>query len=190
MAEQFAEAPLIEEDVYILITQCLQNGFFLADENRLCLPSESVKKMLIGEQDVEMVIGLKNRRRFGSQIKAGPLYRFLDSAITPYCDGTVKNHKLHVIHIKDWHVPSQEYDLERNLYGAHCEAFSWDSEPIDGFDKFLKPWAKNKESSAKAKGKEGYQDGNATFYEVLSDSVFDFRPDATIELDPSFDDPR
>ncbi len=186
MAEQRVDASSKEEDVYIVITQCLQNGFFLADENRLCLPAETVKQMLIGEQDAEMLMGLKNRRRFGSRIKTGPLYRFLDSAITPYRDGTVKNHTLHVIHIKDWHLPSAEYDLERNLYGAHCEAFSWDSEPIEGFNEFLQPWIKDKESTDKAKGKEGYRDGNATFYEVLSDSVFDFRPDATIDLDPSF----
>ena len=37
-----------ERDVYILITQCLQNSFFLSKESQLCLPDDVVRQMLVG----------------------------------------------------------------------------------------------------------------------------------------------
>jgi hypothetical protein len=36
--------------VYILITQCLQNAFFLEEENRMCLPPDTAMRMLVGSQ--------------------------------------------------------------------------------------------------------------------------------------------
>jgi hypothetical protein len=39
-----------EDTRYVLVTQCLQNDFFLNRECRLSLPDEAVKTMLLGKR--------------------------------------------------------------------------------------------------------------------------------------------
>lgn len=193
--------------IHILITQCLQNGFFLSDSNRLALPEDEVARMLIGaykeevEEDRKSIIqniasrtavfrqfipDKKDNRRYykRSDLKKGPLYRFLNTVINkPH-----RNAVLHVIHIKDWHTLSERYDEERKLYGGHCEADTWEAEPIDNYEEFLKPWGDDIQNRKKAQSLVGYpkdKDGKIIFYEVLSDSVFDFKRSTTIEHEQS-----
>ena len=171
------------ENTYILITQCLQNNFFLADENRLCLPKEVVAQMLVGTGESVPALDTlldyeKNHRKFNQKhIEAGPLYQFLDAAI--YADQKLDKSKrdpLHIINIQDWHERgSKNYDAERRLYGLHCEADTWEADTLHGFDKFFKPWLKD-ETKAPLEG-EVYNDGECNyFYRVHSDSLFDFQP--------------
>src|SRR5262249_43868122 len=140
--------------VYILITECLQNDFFLADDNRLCLPRDVVANMLIGTADdhagdaVYDKNDVQGRRQFKTNgnsdpLKKGPLYRFFD-VVTKERDS-----ELYMINIRDWHNPSPEYDAERRTYGSHCKAGSWGAKGIDGFEKFLEPWELIKDKEAK-----------------------------------------
>jgi nicotinamidase-related amidase len=196
--------------VHILITQCLQNGFFLSDSNRLALPEEEVSRMLIGAYEEELeneenrVMDLarkapvfrrfvpkkeNNRRSYKrTDLKNGPLYQFLKTVI----DKPARNAELHVIHIKDWHTLSERYDEERRLYGGHCEANTWEAEPIEAYEEFLKPWGNNKASYDEARSLNGYKrpaeppkKSLVSFYEVLSDSVFDFKNSRTIQHEKS-----
>lgn len=167
------------DSVYILMTQCLQNNFFLAHENRLCLPDEIAMRMLVSgevKSDVNAMYSLNVNHRVvkPDYLQGGPLYRFLQAAI----DDPNRLNPLHVIHIKDWHESSASYDGERRAYGAHCEAGTWEAEPIDGLDCYLQPWRGLPGARAKAQSVYGYRDERTTFYEVLSDTLFDFLPDA------------
>ena len=182
------------ESIHILITQCLQNAFFLADDNRLCLPNDVAMRMLLGTQegveikpvaDPETMDREQNRRVVGEdQLKTGPLYSFFNAVTTD----TGKQHDLHIINVRDWHAPSSYYDEERRLYGVHCEAHTWEARPIKGFDRFLRLWETLKSEDEKQEAKEaarslkGYQHDNATYYDVRSDSVFDFKPPESEEL--------
>lgn len=228
-----------DNPVYILITQCLQNAFFLDDESRLCLPENEAIRILVGSnKTLKAEISEKgeekwwinsrqgaineNRRVIPEKLyKNGPLYLFFE-AIT-------QNRKspLHIINIKDWHQPSASYDYERRTYGAHCEANTWSAKGIDGFEKFLEPpvnlttistlhnqikaleaeYEKNRQNHSESHPIDStqtdeevkqlkdkiqriedeiaarkhedriiYTDGNITYYEVRSDSVFDFKP--------------
>ncbi|MBC8098030.1 MAG: hypothetical protein H7Y11_01185 [Armatimonadetes bacterium] len=197
-----------DNNVYILITQCLQNGFFLADENRLCLPKDVAHMMLVGNQSGYSVADVsppnqQNQRQFDpNRVRKGPLYQFFD-AVTGKAHPERK-HDLHIINIRDWHAPSAQYDEERSLYGVHCEANTWEAESIEGFEPFLKPWGSNLDFMRQAQSLAGYraervdtqfdrqigngavtrsaQDSKLRFYDVRSDSVFDFKPPTSDEL--------
>ncbi len=187
---------------YILITQCLQNGFFLSEDSRLCLPEDEVYRMLIGLQRTENASPYENktprnsdeaataddtrgnRHKLHPDYKKGPLFQFLKTVI----EKERRNEVLHVIHIKDWHELSQRYDDERRLYGRHCEAFTWEAEPLDGYKTYLAPWRGEAMTQPKPDQPQrrlsGYLDPrrpNVRFYEVLSDSVYDFKRSETIE---------
>ncbi|GEM_PF-1136148 len=142
------------DTVYILITQCLQNGFLLAHDSRLVMDDDIVAKMLLkpqGNQDVDdqdaqhnrtsnPYFKLGNNKREIKNKKAlveGPLYQFLSHLMDDRDDNT---DTLHAIHLRDWHKPSRDYDLERASYGPHCEAGTWESEALDNFDPYLAPW--------------------------------------------------
>ncbi len=210
-------------NVYILIAQCLQNGFFLADENRLCLPGDVAMRLLVGMQasaaesykmrELLDEIGsdnpqrnlmgkatrqriqetfrrvwvrdpqLHNRRRIhDGLVQQGPLYSFLKALIDDKSrTAQDSQHWLHFINIKDWHVPSDSYDEERRLYGSHCEAGTWEADSLEGFDAYLKPWGSSPDGERQAvQDVAGYAvpGKRMTFYEVRSDSIYDFRPEA------------
>lgn len=165
------------DSVYVLITQCLQNNFYLAHNNRLCLPDDITMHMLVGSTsklDTKDMYTLDvNRRQVRPDLLMdGPLYRFLEAAI----DDPNRHNDLHVIHIKDWHQPSESYDAERRAYGSHCEVDTWEAEPLDCFDKYLQPWKGLPGARVKAQSIEGFRDDRTVFYEILSDTMFDFRP--------------
>jgi nicotinamidase-related amidase len=173
--------------VYILITQCLQNSFFMEEESRLCLPKDIVAQMLVGSTEdgapVEKVQTRGNRREvIESALKNGPLYRFLQVVVERQ-----RSNPLHVIHIKDWHEASENYDRERRLYGAHCEAGTWGAAPLEGFEGFLMPWGTDKADSPQAVDRflNGFKgDNNTTYYEVRSDTLFDLQPDRARPQEP------
>ncbi len=213
------EAPTEKSDepIFILITQCLQNSFFLAEEDRLCLPQDVVEQMLVGSDEnhlpdqrsdltnrsyrqvrvrrrsrrlPEVTFPVKpvNRRVFDPQlVKVGPLYRFFEIVLNEKWRGADSN--LHVIHIRDWHESSESYDRERRLYGSHCEANTWEAEPLEGFDEFLRPWpdAPNAPDVPDApppiqQTKAGFlnpQQNHTTYYEVRSNTLFDLRNDTS-----------
>jgi nicotinamidase-related amidase len=185
-----------KDNTFILITQCLQNGFFLSDDGRLALPRDVVARMLVGRDQVhEDVIGTdkpKNRRSIKRKdLEAGPLYSFLRAIVE--ADNVPSN--VHVVNIRDWHAPSDNYDHERSAYGIHCEAGTWDAEYLQGFESVLAPWMKYKPNGTfevdeaiqrQAQSVSGYaytrKNDKVTFYDVRSDSVFDFRTPSSLEL--------
>lgn len=162
---------------YILITQCLQNDFFLNKECKLRLPDEEVRKMLIGRDDTKL-----EKNAGGGRIKLshgvlsnGPLGVFLDSVIGRRCRGEDGQGILHVINIRDWHEDSPFYDAERRIYGVHCEKGSWGADYIEGLEKYLDPTKGNKHLSPKTESRF-WTEGNVRIYHIYSDSLFDFRP--------------
>ena len=46
---------------------------------------------------------------------------------------------MHVINIRDWHVPGHGYDVERRAYGSHCESGTWGVRYVDGLDAIPRP---------------------------------------------------
>lgn len=181
--QQTQPIPEIQErpkNLFVLVTQCLQNSFFLEADCQLCLPSRVVEQMLLGAggelQDTNRTAS--SVRHFPTGLlRAGPLYRFLDTVI----NSRSREDPLHIINIKDWHDRSPNYDQERRVYGTHCEADTYGAECIDGFEVLLEPWKTLANRTAasdahlKALEPEGYQHEINFYHEVRSDTLFDFQ---------------
>ena len=165
---------------YILITQCLQNDFFLNRECRLCLPDAEVKKMLVGKDD-ESKDGPKLEVKQGSsQLELvrgskGPLGLFLEAVIGRRRRGKDGHGTLHVINIRDWHEPGPSYDQERCRYGSHCEKGTWGADYIEGLGEYLDP-ARNRRPKLPSAEGQFFKEGRVRIHHVHSDSVFDFKP--------------
>jgi hypothetical protein len=185
--------------VYILMTQCLQNSFFFSEENRLRLPEQSVRQLLVGNNAKDATTIFETTSERGSDaakrklkkglLEQGPLYMFLDALI----NDPKRENNLHIINVKDWHTPTEPYDIERRKYGTHSEEKTWGAKTLDGIEQFLEPWAlanfpeherKQAEQQAldpatgyklhdKDKGKHKE---DTYLYEIRSNSVFDFQP--------------
>jgi len=157
---------------YILITECLQNDFFLNPECRLYLGDPEVKKLLIASRSHDFGFDVRQGRRAipDRLLREGPLGLFLESVI-----GTRLKEEnaelLHVVNIRDWHVPNRSYDSERRLYGRHCEAGTWGAGYIAGLREYLDPEPPLGDGRARFCAR-----GSARIYHVHADSVFDFRP--------------
>lgn len=186
--------------VYILITQCLQNNFFLSRDNSLKLEEDQALKMLLKDRDAidryveregnrrtinipsNPIAGAMTSGRSRNPLEEGPLYQFFHATL----NDPNRANDLHVIHIKDWHRPSESYNRERKRYGSHCEAGTWEAQPIDGFDQFLQPWP-HRQILAEPPGQgeqqtlAGFQKGKTTHYEILSNTIHDFLPAKTEE---------
>jgi len=164
---------------YILITQCLQNDFFFNTQCKLCLPREAVRKMLIGrkgkngDSTTEKSNQATQRLELKKQdITRGPLGLFLKGVTSNRKSGV-----LHMVNIRDWHMPSESYDEERAKYGAHCEERTWGADYIDGLRKYLDPIRKGTgQSTVAEKRSRFFKKDNIHVYHVYSDSIFDFRP--------------
>jgi len=156
---------------FVLITQCIQNDFFLNVDCRLRLPDTIVPTMLLGYSDFDLhAAGNGPEDKRAAAIENGPFGMFLREAIGRRLedDGLPI---LHVINVRDWHVPGHAYDVERRAYGSHCEAATWGVEYVDGLDRFLDP--------THCAGEGDYAEvGAVRVYHVRSDSVFDFKPRA------------
>ncbi|GDY50907.1 hypothetical protein SVIO_015300 [Streptomyces violaceusniger] len=110
---------------YVLITQCLQNDFFLNLDCQLSLPDSAVSKLLLDSESGASLRAEGHRRVLSeAELRRSPLARFLDATVGSRMRGHGDG-VLHLINIRDWHVPGETYDLERRQYGAHCEADTW-----------------------------------------------------------------
>jgi hypothetical protein len=160
-----------DEPRYILITQCLQNDFFLNSECRLRLPDTIVPQMLLGPRHFDLHAG-GNRpdQKRAKAIEGGPLGIFLRATAGRRIAEDGSQGVLHVINIRDWHEAGDAYDLERRAYGNHCEAGTWGADYLEGLERYLDPTGAGMADYAEA--------GAARFYHVRSDSVFDFKPSA------------
>jgi hypothetical protein len=160
-----------DEPRYVLITQCLQNDFFLNADCVLKLPDTIVPQMLLGPRDFDVRAGGNGPdAKRGKAIEDGPLGIFLRATVGRRIDEDGSQGVLHVINIRDWHEAGDEYDFERRAYGNHCEAGTWGARYLEGLERYLDPTNAETVDYAEA--------GAARFYHVRSDSVFDFKPSA------------
>jgi len=165
-----AVADRSDESRFVLITQCLQNDLFLNDGCRLKLPETVVPQMLLGNDDFDLRAGGNGpHKRRAQAIRDGPLGIFLAATVGRAFDGDAT---LHVINIRDWHLPGRAYDAERRAYGAHCEPGTWGVRYLEGTESWLDPTA-----TADAADLPDYGErGGARVYHLRSDSLFDFKP--------------
>jgi hypothetical protein len=157
---------------YVLITQCLQNDFFLNRECRLFLPDSAARTMLLGKRGFDRDLGTASRRHVSANdLVAGPLGLFLEATIGRRRRGEDGNCTLDVINIRDWHETDDNYDVERRLYGAHCQRGTWGAAYIDGLDRYLDPAGARASEEARF-----FEEGSVRIHHVHADSLFDFRP--------------
>jgi hypothetical protein len=163
-----------EEPRYILITQCLQNDFFLNASDRLCLPIEEVKRVLIGcasESDKKILVKDGQYILPTGYPKNGPLGMFLKTLINER-KSAKEGPFLYILNICDWHIASECYDEERKRYGSHCEAYSEGAFYIKGLEPYLDP--AGTENTLSTEESKPYKEGRLCICHIRSDSVFDF----------------
>jgi hypothetical protein len=158
-----------DESVHILITECLQNDFFLNPACRLALPNPIVREMLLGKAHATLP-GLEGGPISAQLVAKGPLGVFLDATVGRRMRGEDGRGVLHLINIRDWHVPGASYDDERRLYGTHCEHGTWGAAYIDGLERYLDPNGSGDRDSPP------FEQGTVGVHHIRADSVFDFRP--------------
>ena len=157
---------------YVLLTECLQNDFFLNRECRLFLPDFAARTMLLGKRGFDRDLGTASRRRISSaDLAAGPLGLFLEATIGRRSRGEEGDCVLDVINIRDWHETDDNYDAERRLYGSHCERGSWGASYIEGLESYLDPAGGPSSEEARF-----FEQGRIRVHHVHADSLFDFRP--------------
>jgi hypothetical protein len=171
MAAAPENAPQDDEPRYVLITECLQNDFVLNSECRLSLPEAMVRAVLLGRRRFELDAGDGVRRLPAKAISAGPLGLFLEQTIGRRRRAQDGRGVLHVINIRDWHVPDDNYDFERRRYGAHCEAGTWGAGYVDGLEGWLDPAGPLPSEEARY-----FEEGSVRVHHVHADSIYDFRP--------------
>ena len=160
-----------DEARFVLITQCIQNDFFLNGDCRLRLPDTIVPQMLLGNNEFDLhAAGNGSKTPRADAIANGPFGIFLRAAVGRRFENEALP-ILHVINVRDWHTPGEGYDVERRAYGSHCEAGTWGVGYVDGLDRFLDP-------PGSAEDVDYAEAGAARFYHLRSDSVFDFKPRA------------
>lgn len=161
-----------DEARYILITQCLQNDLFLNHGCRLALPEKVVGDMLVGKGHGRLPVENGRTKLSEKTLANGPLGVFLDATIGRRRRGLGdSNGDLHVVNIRDWHIPNEYYDVERRSYGPHCEKGTWGAAYIDGLERYLDPHGSSVSEEAR-----DFHEGNVHIHHVHSDSIFDFRP--------------
>src|SRR6266536_3263324 len=171
MAAAPENAPQDDEPRYVLITECLQNDFVLNSECRLSLPEAMVRAVLLGRRRFELDTGDGVRRLPAKAISAAPLGLFLEQTSGRRRRGQDGRGDLHVINIRDWHVPDDHYDFERRRYGAHCEAGTWGAGYVDGLEGWLDPAGPLPSEEARY-----FEEGSVRVHHVHADSIYDFRP--------------
>jgi hypothetical protein len=166
-----------DEPRYVLITECLQNDFVLNGQCRLALPEAVARMVLLGRRAPRAKL-LRHkadgiRSLSPDAIAKGPLAQFLDDTVGSRMRGEKSRGVLHVINIRDWHVPDENYDFERRSYGTHCESGTWGAGYIDGLHRWLDPADRQTLSDGSARY---FEKGSVRIHHVHSDSIFDFRP--------------
>lgn len=172
------EAEVSRDDTrYILLTECLQNDFFLNRECRLYLGDHAALRMLVGRNAKVPPRGGGRLAVSPKTIEQGPLGVFLNAVFDQRRAGHGRG-TLHIINIRDWHEPGAAYDQERRVYGSHCESGTWGAEYIDGLEQFLDPAGRPPDGADQPRS---YVEGDLRVCHVHADSVFDFRPRANGE---------
>jgi hypothetical protein len=171
-AQAGAGSPGAAETRYILLTECLQNDFFLNRDCRLYLGDHAALTMLVGpnaeipeSEDGRLVVRPED-------IVQGPLGVFLQAVLEQRRANEGRG-TLHVINIRDWHDPGTAYDHERRVYGSHCESGTWGARYIEGLEPLLDPAGSPGDDHSRS-----YVKGSIRVCHVHADSVFDFRPRA------------
>ena len=165
-----------DEPRYVLITECLQNDFVLNSQCRLSLPESVARSVLLGREAARRHVASDGIRRFPAKAVAdGPFGQFLDETIGSRMRGEESRGVLHVINIRDWHEPDDNYDFERRRYGTHCEAGTWGAGYVDGLEEWLDP-ADPLPTPEEARY---FEKGSVRIHHVHADSIFDFRPRRT-----------
>lgn len=166
------------EGPYILITQCLQNDFFLNLNCRLALPADAAGKLLIHPASGQAFSEAKSRRSISARtLLGGPLGRLLTATVGQRQRGGGLG-TLHLVNIRDWHSGGDLYDHERRIYGAHCAAGTWGAEYLDGLIELLDPTGTRGQIGDPHRMKSGFapegtRRGNVVVHHVHSDTLFD-----------------
>jgi nicotinamidase-related amidase len=165
-------------EICILITQCLQNDFFLNLNCRLSLPKDAASKLLIHPMSEKTFSESKSRRKIDAgTLRKGPLGRLLQATVGHRLRGAGQG-TLHLVNIRDWHTPGELYDRERRVYGSHCQAGTWGAEYIDGLTSLLDP-DDTRRPLGDARGEdpgfnpEGKRHGSVVVHHVHSGTLFD-----------------
>jgi nicotinamidase-related amidase len=165
-------------EIYILITQCLQNDFFLNLNCRLSLPTDAVSKLLIHPMSEKTFSESKSRRKIdAATLRNGPLGRLLQATVGQRLGGEGQG-TLHLVNIRDWHTPGEHYDRERRVYGSHCQAGTWGAEYVDGLTSLLDPDSTRRplgDARTEDPGfdPKGRQHGSVVVHHVHSGTLFD-----------------
>ena len=165
-------------EIHILITQCLQNDFFLNLNCRLSLPKDAASKLLIHPMSEKTFSESKSRRKIDAgTLGKGPLGRLLEATVGQRTHGKGQG-TLHLVNIRDWHTPGEHYDRERRVYGSHCQAGTWGADYVDGLTSLLDPDgtrrplgdARTDDPDFNPKGR---QHGSVVVHHVHSGTLFD-----------------
>jgi hypothetical protein len=156
---------------YILITECLQNDLFLNRECRLFLGEQTAASLMVGSRSYRQAHPTGRLSFSDDAVAQGPLRLFLEAVVGRRRRGEDGRDTLHVINVRDWHVPGPTYDQERRTYGSHCEKGTWGAGYLDGLESYLDPRGAPADEEALF-----FSEGSVCVYHVHSDSVFDFRP--------------
>ncbi len=174
VSEDHAASKGADPTRYVLLTQCLQNDFFLNRECRLYLGDHSALAILGGRNAPLPRPGGGRLSVSSDVVEHGPLGVCLQAMIGRRCDPGQRAESrgtLHVINIRDWHEPGAAYDLERRFYGSHCERGTWGANYVQGLEPLLDPAGGPFGDEARS-----FVEGSVRVCHVHADSMFDFRP--------------
>jgi len=167
-----AALPGSDRTRYVLLSECLQNDFFLNRECPIYLGDQSALGVLTARNERPVPERTDGRLRISPKVLAGgPLSLFLETVVARRRACTDGRSSLYVVNIRDWHEPGPSYDIERRKYGSHCEKGSWGAGYIDGLEQFLDPLGGPGDQEATS-----FVEGSVRICHIHSDSVFDFRP--------------
>jgi nicotinamidase-related amidase len=181
-----------DDSVYILISECLQNDFFLNLNCHLSLPADAAEKLLIHPMSEKTFGESRSCREIdATTLSRGPLGRLLEATVGNRLRGGGQG-TLHLVNIRDWHTPGETYDRERRVYGSHCESGTWGADYIDGLTDLLDPdGTRRKIGDTRREDPdfrpEGERHGTVVVHHVHSSTLFDlesfaFRESETTEV--------
>lgn len=155
---------------FVLITECLQNDFFLNAVSPVALPEATRRMILLGRRDFDLFFEQGPHLHIApDHLERGPLGVFLQATIGRRRNSQDGAAALDVINIRQWRTHDQPYD-EEGRPGVYCEAGTWGAGFIDGLAGYLDP-AGSGDGPAKY-----FEDGSVRIHHVHSDSPFAFRP--------------
>jgi nicotinamidase-related amidase len=168
------------EEIYVLITQCLQNDLFLNLNCRLSLPADAAGKLLIHSMSEKAFSERRSRREIDAgTLTRGPLGRLLAATVGKRLHGAGQG-TLHLVNVRDWHTPGEAYDRERRVYGSHCQAGTWGAEYIDGLTDLLDPDGTRRKIGDTRRedpdfSPQGKRHGTVVVHHVHSGTLFDLQ---------------